>query len=108
MCTDGDALHVQVSVFTALTSAGYIAINLILEDRLHDHSYATQCAVGFSGTPSRCRCLLLFWVVMVVFVCCCFWWRWWWWFVVVFGGGGGGGLLLFWVEVVVVVCCCFG
>ncbi|KAK7091037.1 hypothetical protein V1264_010754 [Littorina saxatilis] len=39
----------MVSVFTALTSVGYVAINLILEDRFHDHSYATQCAVGFSG-----------------------------------------------------------
>ncbi|KAK7483198.1 hypothetical protein BaRGS_00025602 [Batillaria attramentaria] len=38
-----------VSVFTALTSMGYVAINLLLEEKLHDHSYATQCAVGFSG-----------------------------------------------------------
>ena len=42
---------VQVAVFTVLTSVCYISINLILEDRLHDHFYATQCAVGFSGTP---------------------------------------------------------
>ncbi|KAL8595913.1 hypothetical protein ACOMHN_018225 [Nucella lapillus] len=39
----------MVSVFTALTGAGYVAINLLLEEKLHDHSYATQCAVGFSG-----------------------------------------------------------
>lgn len=38
-----------VSMFTVLTSAGYIGIHLLLEERFQDHSYATQCAVGFSG-----------------------------------------------------------
>ncbi|XP_076453632.1 rhomboid-related protein 4-like [Babylonia areolata] len=39
----------MVAVFTGLTGVAYVAINVILEERLHDHFYATQCAVGFSG-----------------------------------------------------------
>lgn len=38
-----------VSVFTALTSVFYVGINLLLEERLQDHTYAMHCAVGFSG-----------------------------------------------------------
>ena len=38
-----------VAVFTVLTSSTYVAIGQGLGNALNDQSYATSCAVGFSG-----------------------------------------------------------
>ena len=39
-----------IAVFSLLTNAATVALSMAAEKVMHDHSYLSQCAVGFSGS----------------------------------------------------------